>query len=127
MTVPFDRISAKLKALSFGRKSEKRAASFLKKNGYTIIDKNYNCRQGEIDLIATDGDTLVFCEVKARSGKAFGTPLEGVTKSKAAKIRKSAEHYMLKNGIKNIDCRFDVVAIDESGPDTSIEIIRNAF
>ena len=125
--MPFDRISAKLKALSFGRESEKRAASFLKKNGYTIIDKNYSCRQGEIDLIASDGDTLVFCEVKARSSKAFGTPLEGITKAKAAKIRKSAEHYMLRKGIKNVDCRFDVVTIDESGPESSIEIIRNAF
>jgi len=127
VTDSFDRISAKLKALTFGRNSEKRAASFLEKNGYTIIDKNYRCRQGEIDLIANDGDTLVFCEVKARSNKAFGTPLEGVTRAKVEKIRKTAEHYMHKKGITNVDCRFDVVAIDESGKKTSIELIRNAF
>ena len=123
----FDNISAKLKALTFGHDSEKRAAIFLKKNGYTIIDKNYRCQQGEIDLIASDGDTLVFCEVKARSSKAFGTPLEGVTAAKVEKIRKTAEHYMHKKGITNIDCRFDVVTIDESGRETAIELIRNAF
>ena len=123
----FDKISAKLKALAFGRNSEKQAAGFLKKNGYTIIDKNYHCRQGEIDLIASDGDTLVFCEVKARSSKAFGTPLAGVTSAKAEKIRKTAEHYMHKKGITNVDCRFDVVTIDESGKKASIEIVKNAF
>ncbi len=123
----FNRISAKLKALTFGKNSEKRAAIFLKKNGYTIIDKNYRCKQGEIDLIASDGDTLVFCEVKARSSKAFGTPLEGVTAAKAEKIRKTAEHYMHQKGITNVDCRFDVVAIDESEKEPSIELIRNAF
>jgi putative endonuclease len=123
----FDKFSAKLKALAFGRDSEKRAATFLKKNGYTIIDKNYRCRQGEIDLIASDSDTLVFCEVKARSSKAFGTPLESVTEAKAEKIRKTAEHYMHKKGITNVDCRFDVVTIDESGKESSIKLIRNAF
>ena len=123
----FDKIGARLKALKFGQKSEQRAASFLKKNGYTIIAKNYKWRQGEIDLIANDGDTLVFCEVKARKNKTFGTPLEGITTAKAEKIRKTAEHYMYKNGITNVDCRFDVVTIDESGEGSSIELIRNAF
>ncbi len=123
----FGRFRAKLEALRFGRESEKRAARFLVKNGYRILEKNYRCRQGEIDLVARHGDTLVFCEVKARSTASFGTPLAGVTGMKRQKIRKAAEHYLVKNRLKDVDCRFDVVAIDESGPETSIEITRNAF
>ena len=127
MLNPFGRLKGKLEALAFGRNSEKRAARLLVKHGYRIVEKNYRCRQGEIDLIARDGDTLVFCEVKARKSKAFGTSLEGVTKSKVEKIRKTAEHYLAKNGLNEVDCRFDVVAIDGSGNDVTIEVIKNAF
>jgi putative endonuclease len=123
----FDKIGSKLKALKFGRSSEKRAAHFMEKNGYIIIEKNFRCRQGEIDLIARDGNTLVFCEVKARSTGSFGKPLSGVTDSKTKKIRKAAEQYRLKKRLENVDCRFDVVTIDESGDEPLIEIIRNAF
>lgn len=123
----FGRLKGKLEALAFGRDSEKQAARLLVKHGYRIVEKNYRCSYGEIDLIARDGDTLVFCEVKARKSKAFGTPLEGVTRSKVAKIRKTAEHYLAKNGLTAVDCRFDVVAIEGTGEEATIEVIKNAF
>lgn len=127
MLNPFGKLKGKLEALAFGQSSEKRAARFLVKHGYRIVEKNYRCLYGEIDLIARDGDTLVFCEVKARKSKTFGTPLEGVTKSKVEKIRKTAEHYLAKNGLTSVDCRFDVVAIDGAGEKATIEVVKNAF
>jgi len=118
---------ARMAALAFGRESEETAARFLKKNGYRILQKNFRCKGGEIDIIAREGDTLVFCEVKARKNKKFGSALEGVTPAKIKKIKKAAEVFMLKNGLTETDCRFDVVTIDGEGSSRKIEIIPNAF
>ncbi len=120
-------IFSRLAALAFGRYGEALAESSLKEKGYSILQKNFRCKEGEIDIIARDGDTLVFCEVKARRSKAFGSALEGITPQKIKKIKKAAQVFLLRNGITDSDCRFDVVTIDEDGEKREIEVIPNAF
>jgi putative endonuclease len=118
---------ARLSALSFGKKSEQVAARELRRMGYEIIEMNFRCREGEIDIVAREGDTVIFCEVKARRSDKFGTALEGVTPAKIAKLRKAAEVYINKNRLEKVDARFDVVAIDEERGERKLEVIRNAF
>jgi putative endonuclease len=117
----------KQKALAYGKSAEKRAEKHLRKNGYKILETNYRCKRGEIDIVAKHGKILVFCEVKARRNKNYGTALEGITPSKIKKIRLSAEDYLFKNKLNDVDCRFDVLTIDESDEGVKIELIPNAF
>src|SRR3989344_3197347 len=91
-----------------GKLAEDRAAEFLKKKHYRILERNFRNKFGEIDIIAKDGETLVFVEVKAKIGTDFGLPEEMVGRGKLQKIRNMATVYM--NG-ENIPCRIDVVAI----------------
>lgn len=107
-----------------GSEKESIAADFLLQEGYRILERNFSCRIGEIDLIAKESGYLVFIEVKYRAGTAFGYPAEAVTKAKIIKILKTAKYYMLCNGIlQETPCRFDVVNI--LGED--ISVIKNAF
>ena len=115
------------KALDYGKSAEKTAVKLLRKNGYKIIETNYRCKQGEIDVVARHGKYLVFCEVKARRNKNYGTALEGVTPTKMNRIRRAAEHYRTKKNLLDLDCRFDVLTIDESDEGVRIELIPNAF
>lgn len=110
-----------------GAIGENLAAEFLEKNGYLILQRNYRFERGEIDLIAKDGDELVFVEVKARTSKAFGSPEESVTPEKQEQIRNVAEGYLFENGIEDQPCRFDVVAIRYEKGKPNITLIRNAF
>lgn len=95
----------------------------MKTKGYTIIEYNFCCKSGEIDIVAMDGETLVFCEVKYRSNDRKGTPFEAVTIYKQKKICKTALYYITKHQIVDVPCRFDVVGITGD----KIEIIQNAF
>lgn len=100
------------------------AAEFLKREGYEILETNYRCRQGEVDLIARDGDYLVFIEVKYRSGTGSGLPEEAVDIRKQRQICRTAAAYLVKKRIYDVcPCRFDVVAIQGE----SIRLYRNAF
>lgn len=104
---------------------EEQAAQYLEGKGYCILEKNFRCRQGEIDLIARDGDTLVFVEVKYRMNDVCGEPEEAVDFRKQKKIRRVAEYYLLCSGLpQDINCRFDVAALDGSG---EIRYYENAF
>lgn len=96
-----------------GRIGEKTASSYLKKKGYKILETNYKTRLGEIDLIANDGDYLVFVEVKTRSNDSFGAPSEAVDKRKREKYFKVASEYLLRKGLIDTACRFDVVEIED--------------
>lgn len=88
------------------------AAEYLKKKGYRIIARNYYTRFGELDLIARDGDYLVFVEVKYRAGCCCGHPLEAVNRNKIRHIRRSAQLYLMRCGFpETTPCRFDVVGI----------------
>lgn len=113
---------------SLGKTGEELACSYLQKQGYKIIDRNYRCRSGEIDIIAEDGVVLVFVEVKTRKGESFGHPFEVIGLNKQRKIARSALDYMSVHGIKERDCRFDAVSIlVDAHEGVSIELVKNAF
>lgn len=94
-----------------GSLGEKIASDFLTQLGYEILKKNYQYGHGEIDIIAKDGDVLVFVEVKYRKSLEYGRPEFAITKSKQKQIRKIAEAYLYENQIKDQSCRIDVIAI----------------
>ena len=107
-----------------GTHFEQRAANYLIDNGYEIIDRNFRCRIGEIDLIARSEDYLCFIEVKYRSSTYNGFPSEAINRRKMFRIIRTAEYFMLiKNLPTNTPCRFDVVVI----LDKEISLIKNAF
>ena len=99
-----------------GRAAEEIAVRTLQEKGYTILERNFSNRFGEIDIIARDGETLVFVEVKAKTGIEFGLPEDMISPGKLARIRNMATLYM--NG-KSVPCRIDVVAI-VLGPDNEV-------
>ena len=107
-----------------GSEYEARAAEYLTAKGYRILEKNFRCRQGEIDLIARDGSYLVFVEVKYRSSLAKGAPAEAVGPLKQRRIRQTAVFYLYSRGLGlDSPCRFDVVSITGN----EILLIQNAF
>ena len=108
-----------------GKNYENLAINFLQDKGYFIIEKNFQVRQAEIDIVARDGSTIVFLEVKYRSSSVSGHPLEAVTPFKQRKICKAALFYMNKNKISpdNTSIRFDVIGILGN----EITHIENAF
>jgi len=110
-----------------GRSGEDIALNYLRKQGYKIIERNYRCRYGEIDLIARDGKTLVFVEVKSRRSTAFGAPEEAVGTAKQKKISTVALWYLEEKNIHNRDARFDVVSVMSTGQEQKVELIRDAF
>lgn len=105
-----------------GRRAEERAAEFLRSLGYRILARNYRWQGGEIDLIARDGDWLVFVEVKARSSRAYGLPEEAITPQKRHRLLQTARRYLQQHPTE-LPVRFDVVAL--SGGEA--RLYRNAF
>ncbi len=111
-----------------GTSGEALAARFLEAKGLQIIKRNFHFgKTGEIDLIATDGNVLVFVEVKSRKSSAYGTPEEAVTHSKQKTLRRVAEGYLYVNGITDRECRFDVIAIELYKNPPEIRHLVNAF
>ena len=109
---------------SVGADKEALAAEYLEKSGYSILERNFYSRAGEIDIIALDGETVVFTEVKYRKKAGFGTPEEAVGRKKQEKIYKAAMYYIYKHHKStDIPCRFDVIAV-EGG---EIRHYKNAF
>ena len=96
---------------ALGAAAETRAAEFLQRKGYRVVDRNWTCRGGEIDLVCDDGETLVFVEVRARKDDRHGTPLETVRDEKRRRLIRAAEHYLTKKKLWERACRFDVVGI----------------
>lgn len=95
-----------------GRRGEQMAAEALRERGYRIVEQNFRCRYGEIDLIAEEQDDLVFVEVKTRRGTAFGQPEEAVTRAKRRKLAEVASYYLDVRNAGDRPWRIDVVAID---------------
>jgi putative endonuclease len=91
------------------------AVQHLIEAGLAILDRNWRCDQGEIDIVARDGDTLVVCEVKTRSGLGFGSPLEGVTARKAARLRRLAACWVHEHRLHTEDIRIDIVGVLQTG------------
>ncbi len=110
-----------------GAQGEEIAAGFLIKEGYQIIQRNYRTVLGEIDIVAREGESLVFVEVKARSGDQFGPPQAAVDLRKQAKMSRVALVYLKQKRIDSCDCRFDVVAVVKSAGGVQVELFRNAF
>ena len=110
-----------------GKKGEEVALRFLKKRGYRIIEKNYVCKLGEMDIIAKEKDTLVFIEVKTRTSTAFGPPQLAVNLSKQRQLSKVALNYLKEKHLEDVKARFDVVAILLGQKGEEIELIRDAF
>jgi putative endonuclease len=111
----------------YGEAGEALAARLLRKKGYKIIETNYRTPLGEIDLIARDGDAIVFVEVKARRSLHFGNPKGAVTPRKQRKISMVALYYLKATRQSQSKARFDVVAIHSAVQPPEVEIIRNAF
>ncbi|MCM1136884.1 MAG: YraN family protein [Clostridium sp.] len=95
-----------------GRIYEEKAAAFLKERGFFLLEKNFRCRQGEVDLVGIHGNCLVFVEVKYRSSAAGGSPEEAVSPAKQMKICRASDYYRVKNpATADKQVRYDVVAI----------------
>ncbi|OXM65790.1 MULTISPECIES: YraN family protein [Amycolatopsis] len=101
--------------LTLGRRGEDIAARHLQKLGFVVLSRNWRCRQGELDLIATDGRTLVICEVKTRTRESFGDPAEAVTEDKIARIRRLAGQWLSVHRVGWCRVRFDVIAVYADG------------
>ncbi len=113
--------------LSLGRMGEDVAAKILKGVGYRIIDRNYRCRGGEVDIVALDDETVVFVEVKTRSSEEYGPPQLAVDKRKQRQLARAAMTYLKEKKLLRWPARFDVVGIVVSGESRDIEHIKNAF
>ena len=112
-----------------GMEGEERAVHALKKKRYKIIERNFRTPAGEIDIVARDGECLVFVEVRTRGSIDFGTPQETVAAKKRKKLCNAARWYLQKKRIDDTECRFDVVGIvmKDEGDDCRIEVIKDAF
>ena len=111
----------------FGKTGEDLAVRELERRGYAIVARRYRQRGGELDIIARDGPTLVFVEVKTRQDRAFGDAAEAVGLFKRRRMARLAQDYVFRHRLSDCPCRFDVVAIhtDEGRP--VIEVFQNAF
>lgn len=107
-----------------GTEYEVKASGYLVKNGYQILERNFRCKIGEIDLIARNEGYLCFIEVKYRSSSSKGFPSEAITPTKMRRITRTAQYYMLLHKLpENTPCRFDAVVILEN----ELSLIKNAF
>jgi putative endonuclease len=113
--------------LSLGKKGEELALAQLKALKYRILERNFKCFLGEIDIIAREKNTLVFIEVKTRATRDFGGPAAAVHERKQRQLSKVALLYLNQKKLFNVPARFDVVAVELIPPSPRIEIIRNAF
>jgi putative endonuclease len=96
---------------ALGAYGESVAARHLIESGMVVLDRNWSCELGEIDLVLREGSTLVICEVKTRSSRAFGDPLEGVTRGKAARLRRLAARWLAAHQLRPKDVRIDLVGV----------------
>jgi len=118
-----------MKRKAVGDLGEKMAVEYLKKRGYRILETNFRCREGEIDIIAQDKDYLVFVEVRTRRGSNFGTPEESITTTKKEKLTSVAFAYLQTHRNSPHLWRFDMVAVEltKDGQISRIELIENAI
>ena len=108
---------------------EQAAGRYLEQLGYEILEYNYRCRSGEIDIIAKDGAYVVFCEVKYRADSRKGDPLEAVDARKQNVIFRCAMYYLAEHHLNDVPCRFDVIGIQgqDGSEDAKVTYIKNAF
>jgi putative endonuclease len=110
-----------------GIAGEEAAVQYLCQHGYRILERNYRCRFGEIDLIARDGRTLAFVEVKTRRSQRYGPAAAAVTLEKQRHLIKASQVYLFERKKTDEFCRFDVVTIEMDAQQPRIELIKDAF
>ena len=110
-----------------GVQGESIACEELEKRGYTVLERRYRTRFGEIDIVASDQGTIVFVEVKTKTDCSFSDPVESVTKQKQRRLVSMAEQYVAYKRLDTTPCRFDVVAVDASVAPLRITIYQDAF
>ena len=114
-----------------GKSGEDLAVAELERRGYAILARRYRTRHGEIDVVARDGTTTVFVEVKARTSVEFGTAADAVTPRKQRQLVSMAVDYLVRHGLTDRPSRFDVVAVDGAraapGPEPRLTVYRDAF
>jgi len=111
----------------FGKTGEDLACRELERRGYAIITRRYRRRSGELDIVARDGPTLVFAEVKMRESRDFGEAAEAVTWLKRRRMSQLAREYVARHHVSDCPCRFDVVSIHLDAGQPVVEIYQNAF
>jgi len=111
-----------------GQRGEEIAAAELARRGYTLVERNWRCPAGEVDIIARHGEVWAFVEVRTRRGPEFGTPEESLTPAKQARMVEVAEHYLTEHGLGDVDWRLDLVAVelDRAGRLVRLEVLENA-
>jgi len=110
-----------------GVAGERAAERCVRRHGYTIVERNYRCPLGEVDLIALDGRTVVFIEVRTRVGAAVDLALDSVGARKQRQITRAAEHYLAVQRLENRAVRFDVVGVWQDGDELVCELLQDAF
>jgi putative endonuclease len=102
---------------NLGRCGEQAAVEYLERAGLRILDRNWRCAEGEIDIVAAERQVLVICEVKTRSGTRYGSPLEAISRSKRARLRRLAIRWLVAHGVLFDEVRIDAIGLirDESG------------
>jgi putative endonuclease len=113
--------------IDFGKTGEDLACRELERRGYAIVARRYRCRGGELDIIARDGPTLVFVEVKARRDTTYGAAADAVHRLKRRRLTRLALEYVTRHRLTDCPCRFDVVSIHVDGEQPTIDVFQNAF
>ena len=110
---------------ALGQAGEQAAAEYLTRHGLRILTRNWRCSEGELDIVAAEGDALVVCEVKTRSSTRYGTPLEAITRQKQRRLRKLAVLWLIAHGVLFDEVRIDAVGVTrQPAGGFSIEHVR---
>jgi putative endonuclease len=111
-----------------GNAGEDAVAAWYENAGYRIVDRNWRCREGELDLVVSRGDTLGFCEVKTRASARFGAPFEAVTASKQRRLRMLAARWLAEHDTHRRTLRFDVASVTRApNRELTVEVLEGAF
>jgi putative endonuclease len=110
-----------------GKQAEDLASRELAARGYQILQRRFRTQHGEIDIVARDGGTLVFVEVRARVGEGYGSAEDSITARKIWRMTRMAQEYLMVHRLGEVDCRFDVVAVDWSSPEPVVTVYQSAF
>lgn len=113
--------------MKLGTWGEQVAAKYLQAHGYSILEQNFSCRKGELDLIACDGETIVFVEVKTRRSLIYGLPCQSITEQKKQHILQAIKYFVMVRGLENRELRIDVIEILVKDKSAYVHHIKNAF
>jgi putative endonuclease len=116
-----------MKRAEKGKCGENAAAEYYQDLGIRIVERNFRRREGEIDIIAREGETVIFAEVKTRTNTSYGLPGEAITLTKKRNISRVASIYLMENGLDDVPARFDVLEVILSGDHAEVRLIQDAF